>query len=85
MKIDCRGKACPEPVIMTKEALEHTSHLHVEKGEIFSIIGPNGAGKTTIFNLITSVFPLSSGKILFNGRDITVLKSHQISGGSLIP
>jgi ABC-type branched-subunit amino acid transport system ATPase component len=51
----------------------------VEREEILSIIGPNGAGKTTLFNLITGVFPPSSGKIIFNGKDITHLKSHQIA------
>ena len=39
--------------------------FHVEKGEIFGVIGPNGAGKTTIFNLITGVYPVSEGDILF--------------------
>lgn len=39
----------------------------VEEGNIFSIIGPNGAGKTTVFNLITGAYPLTSGKVIFNG------------------
>ena len=43
----------------------------VEEGNIFSIIGPNGAGKTTVFNLITGAYPLTSGKVIFNGEDIT--------------
>jgi branched-chain amino acid transport system ATP-binding protein len=51
----------------------------VEREEILSIIGPNGAGKTTLFNLITGVFPVSSGKILSNGKDLTGLKSHEIA------
>jgi branched-chain amino acid transport system ATP-binding protein len=42
----------------------------VEKGQIFSIIGPNGAGKTTVFNAITGVYPATSGKIKFEGREI---------------
>ena len=41
--------------------------FQVEKGEIFGVIGPNGAGKTTIFNLITGVYPVSEGNILFDG------------------
>ena len=44
--------------------------FHVEKGEIFGVIGPNGAGKTTIFNLITGVYPVSEGDILFDGQSI---------------
>ena len=45
--------------------------LDVEAGSLHSIIGPNGAGKTTLFNLLTGTFPPSSGRILFDGRDIT--------------
>jgi len=45
--------------------------FQVEKGQIFGLIGPNGAGKTTIFNLITGVYKVSAGEILFNGKDIT--------------
>lgn len=44
--------------------------FHVEEGEIFGVIGPNGAGKTTIFNLITGVYPVSEGNILFDGQPI---------------
>ncbi len=44
--------------------------LHVEKGEIISIIGPNGAGKTTLFNLLTGVYQVTSGEIIFDGRPI---------------
>ena len=51
----------------------------VTKGEIHSLIGPNGAGKTTVFNLITGMFPLTSGQIVFNGEEITHLESHQIA------
>ncbi len=50
----------------------------VEEGEIFGLIGPNGSGKTTIFNLINHFFPVSSGRIIFRGRDITNMKTHQI-------
>ena len=45
--------------------------LQVEQGEILGIIGPNGAGKTTFFNLITGTYRLTSGKILFDGKDVT--------------
>jgi branched-chain amino acid transport system ATP-binding protein len=51
--------------------------LDVERGSIKAIIGPNGSGKTTFFNLITGVFPPSSGKIYFEGQDITHLSMHQ--------
>ena len=51
--------------------------LEVFPGERKAIIGPNGAGKTTLFNLITGVFPPSSGEILLFGRDVTRWPSHQ--------
>jgi len=43
----------------------------VEKGEILSIIGPNGAGKSSIFNLISRIYPPTSGRIYFEEQDIT--------------
>jgi branched-chain amino acid transport system ATP-binding protein len=54
-------------------------NMKVEKGEIHSLIGPNGAGKTTVFNLITGTFPLTSGRIFFNGEDITSLEPHEVA------
>jgi branched-chain amino acid transport system ATP-binding protein len=45
----------------------------VEPGELRAVIGPNGAGKTTFFNLISGFFPPTSGRIVFDGRDITPL------------
>lgn len=53
--------------------------LTAEKGKITSIIGPNGAGKTTFFNLVSGVIPPASGRIIFDGEDITKLKQHEIS------
>jgi branched-chain amino acid transport system ATP-binding protein len=49
--------------------------LRVMPGEIVSLIGPNGAGKTTTFNLVSGVLPPSEGKILFQGQDVSGLKS----------
>lgn len=53
--------------------------LDVEKGSITSIIGPNGAGKTTFFNIVSGVYKPTSGKVLFDGDDITNLKQHEVS------
>jgi branched-chain amino acid transport system ATP-binding protein len=48
--------------------------LRVDQGEIVALIGPNGAGKTTLFNLIAGVFAPTSGRIVFEGRDIAGLR-----------
>lgn len=51
----------------------------VKQNEIFGLIGPNGAGKTTLFNLITGLLPPSSGRLLYQGEDISRLRPHQIA------
>ena len=48
-------------------------------GEIVGLLGPNGSGKTTAMNLISGALSLDSGQILFNGKPIHTLKSHQIA------
>ncbi len=53
--------------------------LSIDTGRITGLIGPNGAGKTTLFNLITGVLGPDSGKIVFNGKDITHKKPYQIA------
>jgi branched-chain amino acid transport system ATP-binding protein len=45
--------------------------LHIKQGDICSLIGPNGAGKTTLFNLVTGHIKPDSGRVLFQGEDIT--------------
>jgi len=45
--------------------------LCLEKGELKGLIGPNGAGKTTVFHLITGYYKPDSGKVVYNGIDIT--------------
>ncbi|HEU4369093.1 MAG TPA: ABC transporter ATP-binding protein [Methylomirabilota bacterium] len=50
----------------------------IAKGELRSIIGPNGAGKTTFFRLISGEMAPSSGRIFFDGRDITGLPQHTV-------
>jgi len=51
--------------------------ISVKRGERRAIIGPNGAGKTTLFNAITGIRPPSTGRILFDGRNVTRLAPHR--------
>jgi branched-chain amino acid transport system ATP-binding protein len=53
--------------------------FEVRRGEVFTIIGPNGAGKTTIFNLLGLIYAPSSGRMLFEGRDLTGFSPHRIA------
>ena len=52
--------------------------FEVNKGEIFGLIGPNGSGKTTTFNMISGVYPPTSGKVTYRDREIQGMKSHKI-------
>ena len=58
----------------------HDVSFTVNMGERFALIGPNGAGKTTIFNLISGVYPVTSGSILVGGTDITHVPSKKRIG-----
>ena len=53
--------------------------FEVQQGEVFTIIGPNGAGKTTIFNLISLIYPPTSGRITFEDREITGMTPHRVA------
>ncbi|HET6600086.1 MAG TPA: ABC transporter ATP-binding protein [Burkholderiaceae bacterium] len=58
--------------------------LRVRRGSIHALIGPNGAGKTTCFNLLTKFLTPTSGKILFDGTDITGAKPAGIARRGVI-
>ncbi len=45
----------------------------LESGKLIALLGPSGCGKTTILNMLSGILPVTSGKILFNGRDVTAL------------
>ena len=45
--------------------------LSIDSGQLISLLGPSGCGKTTILNLISGILPVTSGRILFNGQDVT--------------
>ena len=53
--------------------------LDVAAGEVLGIIGPNGSGKTTLLNTVTGVYPPSTGRISFQGADITGWRGHRIA------
>src|SRR5262245_63907784 len=53
--------------------------LEVAEGSLHSVIGPNGAGKTTLFNLLTGQQTPTSGRIIFDGRDIAGTPPHRIA------
>ena len=76
-----------EPVLVTQGvtkafeglvALADVS-IDIRPGEILGIIGPNGAGKTTLFNVVTGVLPATDGQVLFEGHDITGMRTHRIA------
>jgi branched-chain amino acid transport system ATP-binding protein len=54
--------------------------LHAEQGEIVTLIGANGAGKTTLLRSISGLVPSRSGRVLFEGREITKTPAHEIVG-----
>ena len=47
--------------------------LALQEGEALGILGPNGAGKTTLFGIVTGTIPPDSGRVMFDGQDITRL------------
>ncbi|MGY0497935.1 ABC transporter ATP-binding protein [Nocardia sp. FBN12] len=57
------------------EAL-HGISLSVAEGELVTLLGANGAGKTTTMRAMSGLLPLTSGRILFQGKDITTMKAH---------
>lgn len=68
-----------QPIVVCKDVTRHFGGLvandsvsmSVQRGEILGLIGPNGAGKSTLFNLIAGSFPVSSGTIHFEDRNVT--------------
>ncbi len=52
--------------------------MQVHTGELVAVIGPNGAGKTSLLNCITGFYRPQEGRIVFNGKDITHLPTHDL-------
>jgi branched-chain amino acid transport system ATP-binding protein len=55
----------------------------IEAGSIVAMIGPNGAGKSTVFNLITGIYAPSTGRIIFDGRTISGMKTSSIAANGI--
>lgn len=60
--------------LMANEAIT----FNVEPGEVVGVVGPNGAGKTTLFNSVSCVHQLTRGSIIFDGQDISKMRSNQV-------
>jgi branched-chain amino acid transport system ATP-binding protein len=58
--------------------------FEIEPGEIRGLIGPNGAGKTTTFNVISGFYSPSSGKVIYDGSDISGLKMSAVAARGLV-
>ena len=57
--------------------------IRFEPGTIHAIIGPNGAGKSTLVNMAGGSYPVTSGQILLDGREMQGLKKHEVSLASV--
>jgi branched-chain amino acid transport system ATP-binding protein len=78
----------PDEIILRTEGLRREFgalvavddvNMAVRARTLHSIIGPNGAGKTTFFNLLSGNLPPTSGRVYFEGRDITNLPVHRMA------
>lgn len=80
-------------VILSTEGLTKTFNgvaavsnvnIEIQQGRLTGIIGPNGAGKSTTLALLAGTLPLSSGRIIYDGKDITKLQSHERAQSGLV-
>jgi len=87
----CCGRGVAEPLLALDgvsiafgglRAVQQVS-LEVQSGTLSALIGPNGAGKTTLFALISGFLVPDTGRIRFDGRDITGLAPHRIARAGL--
>ena len=82
------GEAVLETEDLTKDfagfVAVRSVNLCIARGAIHAMIGPNGAGKTTCFNLLSKFLSPSSGRIIFDGRDITSLRPADVARLGLV-
>ncbi len=76
LKIENLTKVFGKGTINEMKALDGIN-FHADAGDFITIIGSNGAGKSTLMNSIAGVFPIDSGKILLDGRDISKQPEHK--------
>lgn len=62
----------------------HDVSLEIPKGKIIGLIGPNGSGKSTLLNVISALNPADSGRILFEGEEISKRSTDEIFGLGLV-
>lgn len=85
-------EAHDQPVLETRDVVMEFAgfravdgvNLRIGKGSIHALIGPNGAGKTTCFNLITKFLTPTSGRIVFDGHDVTAMPPAAIARNGLV-
>ncbi len=75
---DAKGKATSQKTIVNDVSFTFKS------GGFYAITGPNGSGKTSLAKLIMGINEVSSGKIIFNGKDITPLPIHERSNAGIV-
>lgn len=74
-----------EPLLLVEDMVVHYGRiealhgvsLRVAQGELVTLLGANGAGKTTTMRALSGLLPLTRGRILFGGKDITRMKAHE--------
>ncbi|MBF6174299.1 ATP-binding cassette domain-containing protein [Nocardia blacklockiae] len=82
--VDSVGAAA-EPLLVVEDMVVnygriqalHGVSLQVAQGELVTLLGANGAGKTTTMRALSGLLPLTGGRILFEGKDITRMKAHE--------
>jgi branched-chain amino acid transport system permease protein len=78
----------PAPILKLEDVNKHFGgvravdgiSLEVARGTVHALIGPNGSGKTTTLNVLNGIYKATSGKIMFNGEDITAKSPHERAG-----
>jgi ABC-type branched-subunit amino acid transport system ATPase component/ABC-type branched-subunit amino acid transport system permease subunit len=90
--IDSEATRSNQPILTTSNVIKDFSGLralngitfNLYRGEILGLIGPNGSGKSTLVNLISGIYPITSGKVSFEDHDITNKQSHYIANRGII-